>query len=71
MHCNNFTESVHLAELLIKYQDIFGASDQDVRRTDLVHHSNPLVDEAKPIRQPPHRLGPAKELETERQVQEL
>ena len=39
--------------------------------TSLVKHSIPVVPETRPIRQPPHRLGPEKEAEAERQVQEL
>ena len=37
----------------------------------MVEHSIPLVEGARPIRQPPHRLGPQKEAEADRQVQEL
>ena len=60
-----------LAELLDQYQDVFSRNDQDVGRTDLVKHSIPVQEGTRPIRQPPHRLGPQKEQEAERQIQDL
>ena len=40
-------------------------------RTTLIEHSIPVVEGTRPIRQPPHRLGPEKEAEAEKQVQDL
>ena len=62
---------MRLAELLDQYQDVFSRNDQDVGRTDLVKHSIPVQEGTRPIRQPPHRLGPQKEQEAERQIQDL
>ena len=50
---------------------MFSRNDQDVGRTDLVEHSIPVQEGTRPIRQPPHRLGPQKEQEAERQIQDL
>ena len=60
-----------MAALLAKYQDVFSKYEGDVGRTDLVKHSIPLIEGARPIRQPPHRLGPLKEAEADRQVTDL
>ena len=58
-----------LAALLNRYQTVFSKNDQDVGRTELVHHSISTAEGTRSIRQPPHRLGPQKEQEAERQVQ--
>ena len=42
-----------------------------MRRTTLIEHSIPVIEDTRPIRQPPHRLGPEKEAEAEKQVQDL
>ena len=55
----------------MQYQDVFSKGADDVGRTTLVEHSIPVVEGTRPIRQPPHRLGPEKEAEAEKQIQEL
>ena len=69
--CTTKEQEGQLAELLNRYQTVFSKNDQDVGRTELVHHSIPTAEGTRPIRQPPHRLGPQKEQEAERQVQDL
>ena len=56
--CQTQDQEQELAELLMKYQDVFSRFDGDVGRTKMLEHSIPLVEGARPIRQPPHRLGP-------------
>ena len=70
-NCENLDQCVLLAELLIKYQEVFSKFNDGVGCTTLVEHSIPLVEGARPVRQPPHRLGPTKEAEAERQVNKL
>ena len=60
-----------MAHLFRQYQDVFSQNDGDVGRTELVEHSIPVEEGTRPIRQPPHRLGPQKEAEADRQVQKL
>ena len=60
-----------LADLLSEYEDVFSKDDLDIGQTQLVQHSIPTLEGARPLRQPPHRLGPAKEAEAERQVKKL
>ena len=60
-----------LADLLIKYADVFSCGDTDVGRTNLVSHSIPVEPGTQPIRQAPRRLGAEKDQEVERQVGEL
>jgi hypothetical protein len=43
----------------------------DIGQTYLVKHTIPVEEGTRPIRQPPHRLGPEKEAAAERQVEEL
>ena len=59
-----------VAHLLREYEAVFSKEDHDVGRIDQVHQEIPLVSGARPIKQPPHRLGP-EEAEVERQVQGL
>ena len=68
--CNDNQES-RLAGLLTKFSDVFSVDNDDVGNTKLVEHSIPVLDGTRPIRQPPHRLGPHKEEEAERQVNKL
>ncbi|XP_067949417.1 uncharacterized protein [Watersipora subatra] len=68
--CSHDQERRKLAALLAKYQNVFSKYEGDVGRTDLVKHSIPLIG-ARPIRQPPHRLGPLNEAEADRQVIDL
>lgn len=70
----NCTEKLHrdrLAKLLKDYSTVFSTGEHDVGRTHLVEHSIPLLENTRPIRQPPHRLGPEKEAEAERQIEDL
>ncbi|XP_067945087.1 uncharacterized protein [Watersipora subatra] len=69
--CRHEGEKQSLAHLLTRYQDVFSNYDGDVGRTDRIAHSIPLMEGARPVRQPPHRLGPLKEAEADKQVQEL
>ena len=70
-NCSSKRQEEQLASLLVKYSQVFSAGDGYVGLTKLVEHSIPVVPGTRPIRQPPHRLGPEKEAEAERQVQEL
>ena len=60
-----------VAHLLQEHESVFSRGEDDVGLTDQVQHEIPLVLGAHPIKQPPHRLGPEKEAEVERQVQGL
>ena len=68
--CDDNQES-RLAGLLTKFSDVFSVDNDDVGNTKLVEHSIPVLDGTRPIRQPPHRLGPHKEEEAERQINKL
>ena len=65
------SQSQELAALMTEFADVFSAGDFDTGRTELVHHGIPVIPGTRPIRQPPHRLGPEKEAEAERQVNSL
>ena len=69
--CEEPRQTGELAGLLTEYSTVFSTGDGDVGRTTLVEHSIPVEEGTRPIRQPPHRLGPEKEAEAERQVTEL
>ena len=64
-------QTSRLAALLGRYVTVFSTGDDDVGITSDVKHSIPLKEGTRPIRQPPHRLGPDKEAEAERQVKDL
>ena len=70
-NCESTDQEEQLASLLQKYSSVFSSGEGDMGLTTLVEHSIPVVPGTRPIRQPPHRLGPEKEAEAERQVQEL
>ena len=70
-NCDTIEQEEKLCGLLAQYQDVFSKGDGDMGHTSLVEHSIPVTEGTRPIRQPPHRLGPEKEAEAERQVQEL
>ena len=70
-NCESTEQEEKLAALLKKYGPVFSSGEGDVGLTDLVEHGIPVVPGTRPIRQPPHRLGPEKEAEAERQVEEL
>ena len=69
--CETEEQEGQLADLLTRYEAVFSKNDQDIGRTELVYHSIPTTKGTRPIRQPPHRLGPHKEQEAKRQVQDL
>ena len=70
-NCETADQEEQLAQLLRRYADVFSTGEGDVGLTKLVEHSIPTAPGTRPIRQPPHRLGPEKEAEAEKQVQEL
>ena len=70
-NCDGPDQERKLSGLLVQYQDVFSKGADDMGRTSLVKHSIPVADGTRPIRQPPHRLGPEKEAEAEKQIQEL
>ena len=70
-NCSGRYQEEKLAMLLNKFESVFSKDDQDVGHTKLVEHSLPVLSNTRPIRQPPHRLGPQKEQEVEKQVQQL
>ena len=69
--CKEPLQARKLSRLLAEYSTVFSTGDRDVGQTTLVEHSIPVEEGTRPIRQPPHRLGPAKKAKTERQVAEL
>ena len=70
-NCKSRDEEHKLANLLLEYEDVFSRDDTDVGKTTLVEHEIPVEDGTQPIRQPPRRLGPEKDNEVQRQVDEL
>ena len=70
-NCDTTEQEERLAGLLQKYSPVFSSGEEDMGPTSLVEHGIPVVPGTRPIRQPPHRLGPEKEAEAERQVKEL
>lgn len=69
--CHNPTARQKLGHLLCSFADVFSKDDQDVGRTREVTHSIPTIPGSRPIKQRARRLGPEKEKEVERQVNEL
>ena len=66
-----FDKQLVVARLLEQYQDIFSTGEMDIGLTDLVKHDIPVLPGTVPIKQPPHRLGPEKEAEVEKQVADM
>ena len=60
-----------VAQLLNQYQDVFSHGEHDIGLTDLVLHQIPTLPGEGPVKEPPHRLGPEKEAEVQRQVEGL
>ena len=60
-----------MVELLTEYSDIFSKGPFDPGLARTAAQSINLKPGTKPIKLPPYRLGPVKEQEVERQVQEL
>jgi hypothetical protein len=69
--CQTPDQRSRVADLLVKYTDVFSRGESDVGRTDLVSQSIPVQPDTVPIRQPPRRLGAEKDREVEGQVTEL
>jgi hypothetical protein len=61
----------HVARVLHRYGSVFSTGGMDIGHTNLVKHTIPVVEGTRPIRQPPHRLGPEKQSIAEKQVEEL
>ena len=64
-HCEGPHQLKQFLSLLTSYQDVFSKGDGDMGHTNLIEHSIPVAKDTKPIRLPPHRLGPQKEEEAE------
>jgi len=70
-NCTSSTERQVLAQLLAEYSDVFSHGDGDMGLTKVISHNILLAAGTTPIRQPTRRLGPEKENEVSRQVQDL
>jgi len=68
--CTSNEERQAMAKLLHEYKDVFSSGDHDVGLTRAVYHEIPLAVGTVPIRQPTRRLGPEKEQEVSRQIQD-
>jgi len=60
-----------MAQLLSEYKDVFSCGDHDMGRAKTVCHEIPLAAGTVPIWQLTCQLGPEKEREVSRQVQDL
>jgi len=69
--CESKRERLVMAQLLSEYKDVLSCGDHDMGLTEAVCHEIPLAAGTVPIRQPTRRLGPEKEMEVSRQVQDL
>ena len=69
--CSKTVEQQKVANILLKYDDVFCSRDDDMGLTDLVKHSINVEPGVAPIKQPPRRLGPEKKAEVDRQIQKL
>jgi len=58
-------------QLLSEYKDVFSCGEHDMGLTKAVCHEIPLAVGTVPIWQPTRWLGPEKEREVSRQVQDL
>lgn len=59
----NYKKAWKLDGLLTKYGTVFTTGNGDVARTTLAEHSVPVIERTRPVRLPPHWLGPGKERE--------
>jgi len=64
-------ERLVMAQLLSEYKDVFSCGDHDMDLAKAVRHEIPLAARILPIRQPTRQLGPEKETEVNRQVQDF
>jgi len=69
--CESKRKCLVMAQLLSEYKDVFSCGEHDMGLTKAVCHETPLAAGMVPIRQPTCRLGPEKEREVSRQVQDL
>jgi len=69
--CESKRERPVMAQLLSEYKDVFSCGDHDMGLAKAVCHEIPLAAGAVPIRQPACWLGPEKERQVSRQVQDL
>jgi len=69
--CESKQECLTVAQLLSEYKDEFSCVEHDMGLTKAVCHEIPLAAGTVPTRQPTRRLGPEKEREMSRQVQDL
>ena len=70
-HLEHPDQQRDVAGLLYRYQDVFSRGEHDVGLTQEISHDIPVLPGTAPIKQPPHRLGPEKEAEVQRQVKGL
>jgi len=59
-NCTSSAERQELAQLLMKYSDVFSRGDEDMGLTKVISHEIPLAAGTTPIRQPTRRLGQKK-----------
>lgn len=71
LKCQEPQEGRMLAELLTRHGNVFSTGDEDMGKTTLVEHRISLVDDAWPVPQHAHRLGPGEEAEVEREFAHL
>ena len=69
--CQSQQQQQEIAALLVRYADVFSKGDTDMGSTGLVQHEIPILPGTTPVRQAARRLGPDREAEVERQVQDL
>jgi len=69
--CESKRKRLVMAQLLSEYKDVFSCGDHDMGLTKTVCHEISLAAGTAPIQQPTRRLGPEKEREVSRQVQDL
>jgi len=69
--CESKRERLVMAQLLSEYKDVFSCGEHDMGLTRAVCHEILLAAETMPIRQPTRWLGPEKEREVSRQVQDF
>jgi len=69
--CESKQECLVVAQLLSEYKDVFSCGNHDMGVIKAVCHEILLATGTALIRQPTSRLGPEKEMEVSRQVQDL
>jgi len=69
--CESKRERLVVAQLLSEYKGVFSCDNHDMDLAKAVCHGIPLAAGTVPIREPTRQLGPEKEKEVSRQVQDL